>query len=188
MELLLFIFIGYLGYKFISMKKENQKLKYAASKMSNDLYRSQLQSSVLTGVAGGMAAMFLIDQLQRENNLDQDTINQMQDMDIDQLQQFAMENDFLQQDQLNDLMDNMQNAYDNPDMDIAINDFIQNTELDMGQIHDMQDPYITPGLDNVIDEHYHGIDQDMGYVNPDHGFNNHDMGGSDFGGGMDNNF
>lgn len=91
---------------------------------------SSTKKSLATTVVGGATTIFLLDQFIDDNNLDQETIAQMQAMDLHQLQGFAIENNFMAEDEMNHLVDEF----------------------------DPFDPYDSPGIDLVVDEHYHGID------------------------------
>ncbi|MBO8136613.1 MAG: hypothetical protein H0Z40_00485 [Desulfotomaculum sp.] len=152
MDILLFILFGYAVYKFAALRKENQKLKLAAENLQKqnkimrgktedlhkDLFKKQLMSSAVTGAAGGLAAMLLINQIQKHNDLDQETVESMQNMDLDEIRQFAVENNLADQQEIDNL------------------------------INQMQDPYQNPGMDIIVDEYYHGLDRGLGYVNPEH--------------------
>ncbi|MBM7855928.1 hypothetical protein JOC37_002351 [Desulfohalotomaculum tongense] len=164
MEFLFFVFIAGMIYFLVQRKR---KLSFKSEQMEKNLFKKQLQSSALSGIAGGLAAMFLINQIQNNNHLDQETIEKMQDMDLNELQEFALQNDLMQQQELNEL------------------------------VNYMQDPYQNPGMDGVIDEYYHGLDRGLGYADAgyfDSGMGNgldaglgmdSDFGLDDYFGGMD---
>lgn len=165
--------------------KEEQKFheeRMAMLQEGLDIQRRALAAlkKPAAAAAGGATTMFLLNQLTSDNNIGQEAIGQMQDMDLQQMQEFAMENNFIDQEEMNNLL----------------NEF------------DHFDPYTNPGVDLVVDEHYHGIDHGLDndhfhddFANDfhddfDYGFDNdfgNDFGHNDFdnnsfGGGCDHHF
>ncbi|SMB83540.1 hypothetical protein SAMN00017405_1056 [Desulfonispora thiosulfatigenes DSM 11270] len=154
---------------FKQQKEEHEKRM--AMLTENLKFQEKILASIKNPVAaaavGGATTMFLLDQLTNDNNLEQQTIDQMQDMDLDQLQEFAMENNFMEQEDMNHLLDEF----------------------------DPFDPYTNPGIDIVIDESYHGIDHGLDndfHDDFDYGFDNDSFDNTnfdnDFGGGFGNDF
>lgn len=130
---------------FKQQREEHEK-RMAILKENLDFQKrilSSIKKPMAAAAVGGAATMVLLDQLTNDNNLDQQTIAQMQDMDLHQLQHFAIENNFMEQEEMNHLLDEF----------------------------DPFDPYTNPGTDMVVDEYYHGIDHglDDDYFNDDFG-------------------
>lgn len=152
MEVILFIIFAIFIIKYGNKQKKMKQ---------NKIFKQRLQESAITGIAGGVAANLFIHQLLQQNHIEQDMQDQMREMDLMQLQDFALEHNMLSQGEIDHLMEQM------------------------------QDPYINPGLDHVIDEHYHGIDHGLGIADPNHFDHGHDHSMdhnmNDFGSSFDNN-
>lgn len=168
-ELLIFIaLIGAAGTvmrRMFKKQREEHEKRMAFLKENWEFQKRMLDSMknpVAATAVGGAATLFLLDQLINNNDLDQQTIAQMQDMDLQQLQHFAIENNFMEQEEINQLMDEF----------------------------DPFDPYTNPGTDLVVDEYYHGIDHGLDNDHFNDSFHHHDFGGGfdNFGGGCGSDF
>jgi hypothetical protein len=123
-----FLFMGAVFYQIASFNKK-RKLKSAKHAMA-------------IGV-GGAATMNLLQQIQQQQMLDEDLIEQMESMNLEQLQQFALDQHIIDQNHLQEMMN-----------------------------HAM-DPFRNPGLDIVVDESFHGIQHDHNHdVHNNHDMHN----------------
>lgn len=149
--------------------RESQKRCNEIKKMINEVRANGLNinssssgigSSVMAGAIGGAATLFLLDQIMDKHDFDQETLASFQDMDFDQLQDFALQNNLMEMDDINTMMNDF-DPYLNPGQDIVIDEYYHGIDHDLG--------YVNPD--------YHD-DSDFGFDN--------DNGMSDF--GMDNGF
>lgn len=166
-KFLIFITLIGLAVKKIRhiFKKEQEEHEERMAMLNENLdfqrrILSSLKKPIATAAVGGTTTMFLLDQLTNENNFEQQTLDQMQDMDLHQLQEFAMENNFMEQEEMNHLLDEF----------------------------DPFDPYTNPGTDIVVDECYHGIDHGLDNDCFHDDFNHDDFSHDNFGGGCGSDF
>jgi len=105
------------------------------AKRKNTLSR---RASLAAAGVGGTASIAFLQQLELEQQLNQDMIDQMQQMDLQQMQDFALQNQLIDQMNLQQMMDQS------------------------------MDPFQNVGLDPIIDHYYHGHDQGFDHSFNDH--------------------
>lgn len=147
MELVLGIIAGIVVAKIVSWSKGANK-KEQFDGMGQDAQRqSQTRGSAinrdfgnpfLAGAVGGAATMFLLNHLHANHNFDQQTLEEMQQMDYEQLQNFALENNLLEEQEMSELMAQF-DPYVNPGTDIITDHYYH-------------------GHDQGIDDAYYGHD------------------------------
>lgn len=146
MDLVVFILVVVgIGLLLNRRNRRYYSTAYDTSKSSNGF-----ETGTVAAAATGVMVGFLLDELMTRYEFDDMAIQQMLTMNFDQLQQFALENDLMTQ----------------QDMDL----FMQ--QQDTQQVFD---PYVNPGQDVAVDEAYHG----MGIANPDTFHNHNDIGNFD---------
>ncbi|MFV2047073.1 hypothetical protein KDJ21_007320 [Metabacillus litoralis] len=123
MEVIIYIIAGFVIYNLV--KKSKKKAKGLS------------RSRVAAGVGGAATAAFL-HQLMEDQQLDQDMIDQLEQLNLQQMQEFALQNELLDQMEMQRMMD------------------------------ESMDPYLNPGIDVNIDEHYHGHDHGIDHSFNDH--------------------
>ena len=97
---------------------------------------SGLGGAAFSGAVGGAAAALLLSHLMQQHHFDRQTVEEMQQMDYQQLQQFALENDLMQQQQIDELMAQA-DPYLNPGSDAVVDHYYH-------------------GLNQGIDDAYYG--------------------------------
>lgn len=132
-------FIAQIGLLIVEFRKDkalmNEEYETIAREVGVRNNHQNAMSTVLPAAVSGVLIQTILD----DNHIDQATEQQMREMDGVTLAQFAMDHNFINQEQLTHLM-----------MDQGI------------------DPYTTPGVDILVDEGYHHIDHGLGIANPDH--------------------
>ncbi|WP_182102484.1 hypothetical protein [Niallia taxi] len=132
MEIFILIFIGVVLFNII-------KVVTRSTKGSNNR-----RSSLSAGAVGGAASTYFMHQLMDQHDLNEETIREMEQMNLQQMQEFALQNDLSSQMELQRMMEQS------------------------------MDPYQNPGVDIVVDESYHGIDHGMNdHSMHDHNNHNH---------------
>ncbi len=165
-----FTFIILIGVLVVTVrhfiKKEDEEHERRMEFLKDNLaFQERILSSMKSPIAatavGGAATMLLLDNLINDNNFDQQTIAQMQDMDLHQLQKFAIDNNLMNYEEINRLME-----YE--DINLLEDQF------------DPFNPYTNPGTDLVIDEYYHGIDRGLDNDHFHDDFSHDDIDSDDF--------
>ena len=123
MEVIIYIIAGFVIYNLV--KKSKRKAKGLS------------RSKEAAGVGGAATAAFL-HQIMEDQQLDQDMIDQLEQLNLQQMQEFALQNELLDQIEMQRMMD------------------------------ESMDPYLNPGIDVNIDEHYHGHDHGIDHSFNDH--------------------
>lgn len=103
----------------------------------------------------------ILEWLKREKGISNETIQRLQDMELQQIQFALMHQNMLNEQEMHRMM------------------------------NEMNDPYLNPGLDAVVDSHYHGIDNGLepnqNHQSNDFHNNDNNNNGSN-GGGFNNGF
>lgn len=148
----LLLMLGGIAYginRFKAAKSAQQQLNFGKTGKSDAF------GGAMAGAVGGAATMLLLNHLYNQHNLDAETMEKMQQMDHEQLQQFALEQGLMQQQEL-DLLAAQMDPYQNPGSDIVVDEYYHG---------------IDHGLDNYYNHDSGGFDDFGGFG----GFGDHNF-------------
>lgn len=114
MDFLFFILLmGGVAY----MYNRRRATKFSNNHRANGRHNQQF-GGVMAGAVGGAATMMLLNHLHSQHQFDANTMENMHQMDYEQLQQFALDQGLMQQEELNQIFD----PYTNPGTDIVVDE------------------------------------------------------------------
>ncbi len=118
------IFIFLIGCFIITLFSVIKAIGHCAkqTKMPGGQWQHSGHSGLGGAAFGGAAAAVLLYHLMQQHHFDPQTIEEMQQMDYQQLQDFALQNDLMQQQQIDELMAQA-DPYLNPGSDVVVDHY-----------------------------------------------------------------